>query len=516
MDWNNIEGVETLFWAEPSFIQVLLSRFALHKTSRECILTVEFDENEKTITHRMTKERIRDAIPNFASKEERYKGIFDSILLGRSVGSFAHDDTEFRFRYASGGVLPVLLVDGQEYYCLFFRDVFPVGWNIANGGCDSVTELLDPTITIERELREELIVLALLGNRDYVYRSADGRAIERPEFEIARELWNSFFKRMDFRRLRPFDVEIDWIDGPDRLSTTLLSKEGVPLVTNPTTHCFVNVTAQDFSIELDKIARIQVEPKVLLLDGEIIEYKLLGRPIGLFEVQKTEEKLLAGDTEFYPEIVYYFGNPRPANREVMLDMVGNRYIPRLIKERIRDERHLSRLKQCDNMFSMCPITNRMIRRYAAYKADLELAETVKPTVFISHSSKDANLVRMLRSDLEKAGFTCFVAPDFLKGGDHVLQAIFDAIDGSDKFLLIVSENSSDSRWVQNEVEEAVRLENVQGRDILVPIQTDDSENTSKLAWIKLAKSRQLVDFRRWRDAVSYQEALERLLEALHS
>jgi len=38
----------------------------------------------------------------------------------------------------------------EEYYCLFYRDIFPVGWNIANGGSDNNEELLNPLLTIER------------------------------------------------------------------------------------------------------------------------------------------------------------------------------------------------------------------------------------------------------------------------------------------------------------------------------------------------------------------------------
>jgi hypothetical protein len=514
MDWNSIDGVEDLLLAEPSFIQVLLSKFALYKTASECVLTIEFDQRERTITHRITKERIRNSIPDFRSRVERYQTLFDSILLQRTIGNIEYKDPGFCFRYASGGVLPVLLMGEKEYYCLFFRDVFPIGWNIANGGCDSVTELLDPALTIERELREELIILALLGNRDYVYRSADGRTIDRPEFEIARELWNSYFKRMDFRGLKRSDIEVDWIDGPDQLSTTLLAEDNLPLIANPTTRCFVNITALDFSIEVDKVARIPVEPNALLLDGEISNYKLLGRPIGLFEVHQTEQKLLAGETEFYPASVYFFGTSRPGHRENLLDLVFSRHIPRLIKEGIRDEEHLANLKQYDEIFTMCPITNRMIRRYATHKTDLILADTTKPSVFVSYSSKETDLVQRIYTDLEKEGVACFMAPDCLKGGENILRAIFDAIGGADKFLLVSSVSTLASKWVATEFEEAVRLESEQKRDILLPINTDDAVYESDCAIAKLIRSRQMVDFRNWRDVHSYRASLEKLRDAL--
>lgn len=68
------------------------------------------------------------------------------------ANSFLHNDENFPFRYASGGTLPILRMEGQGYYCFFYRDIFPIGWNIANGGCCTREELLNPQMTIEREL----------------------------------------------------------------------------------------------------------------------------------------------------------------------------------------------------------------------------------------------------------------------------------------------------------------------------------------------------------------------------
>ncbi|HIJ66216.1 MAG TPA: toll/interleukin-1 receptor domain-containing protein [Candidatus Hydrogenedentes bacterium] len=517
MDWDKIDGIEHLSWAEPSFIQVLLSRFALRKTTAECVLTVEFAETEKAITQRITRERIQDAIPDFANKAAKYEAVFDKALLERSIGNVIHEDTDFRFRYASGGTLPILLMDGQEFYCLFSRDVLPLGWNIANGGCDSFAELIDPTITIGRELSEELIIIALFGNRDYVYRSAEGRAIERPEFEIAREQWNSFFGRMDFRSLKRFEVDVDWIDGPDRLCATLVSADGFPLLTNPRTRCFVNITASDFSIEVDKIARIPVEGNALLLDGEISNHKILGRPIGLFEVNKTNDKLLSGETEFYPDRLYFFGNPQPEDKDALLNVVFKQHLPRLIKAGIRNEKHLPWLQeQNTRIFNMCPITARMIRRYIGFKDDVLRAQPTTFTLFISHSSKDSAFVDKLCLSLGKAGITHFRSPDSMKPGDDVLETLFRAIGESNKLLVVVSENSLDSWWVRNEVNEAVRLEAERKRAILVPIRIDEYLFRSTRAWARLIGSRQVLDFSNWEDCCLYDKALQLLHDALRT
>jgi len=62
----------------------------------------------------------------------------------------------------------VIRCNDRDYYCLFYREIAPVGWNIANGGAESVAELLDPLATIERELREELIIVEPAAGHRYV------------------------------------------------------------------------------------------------------------------------------------------------------------------------------------------------------------------------------------------------------------------------------------------------------------------------------------------------------------
>ena len=54
---------------------------------------------------------------------------------------------------------------------------------------------------------------------------------------------------------------------------------------------------------------------------------------------------------------------------------------------------------------------------------------------------------------------CWFAPEDLKIGDEFRQAIDQAIRIYDKLLLVLSEHSVNSRWVQKEVETAFDEEN---------------------------------------------------------
>lgn len=63
-------------------------------------------------------------------------------------------------RWASGGVLPIVTWRGREWSPFFFRDIAPVGWNIAAGSSETDAELRRPISFGLREFVEETIVLS--------------------------------------------------------------------------------------------------------------------------------------------------------------------------------------------------------------------------------------------------------------------------------------------------------------------------------------------------------------------
>lgn len=74
-----------------------------------------------------------------------------------------------------------------------------------------------------------------------------------------------------------------------------------------------------------------------------------------------------------------------------------------------------------------------------------------PDVFISHSSKDAELANRLCSILEENGLQCWMAPRNIMPGDDWAAAITKAIKSSKAFLIIYSENSVNSTQVPKEI-----------------------------------------------------------------
>ncbi|NTV67051.1 MAG: toll/interleukin-1 receptor domain-containing protein [Chlorobaculum sp.] len=152
---------------------------------------------------------------------------------------------------------------------------------------------------------------------------------------------------------------------------------------------------------------------------------------------------------------------------------------------------------------------------------IEYVRTLTPmtkdysSCFISYSAKDDDFARRIHNDLQASGVRCWFAPHDLPIGAKTRPAIDDAIRIHDKLLLILSEHSVQSNWVEHEVEHALDLETVRGKLVLFPVRLDDAVMDSKTGWASNVKrQRNIGDFTRWKDHDSYQKAFSRLLRDL--
>ena len=96
-----------------------------------------------------------------------------------------------------------------------------------------------------------------------------------------------------------------------------------------------------------------------------------------------------------------------------------------------------------------------------------------------------------------------------------LDAIDEAIRLRDKVLLILSEHSIASDWVEGEVTRALDEERRRKQLVLVPIRIDNAVLKTEEAWARLLRGqRHIGDFTRWKKHDAYGKALERLLRDL--
>jgi uncharacterized protein YjbI with pentapeptide repeats len=137
--------------------------------------------------------------------------------------------------------------------------------------------------------------------------------------------------------------------------------------------------------------------------------------------------------------------------------------------------------------------------------------------FISYSSKNRDFAERLHADLQAKGVRCWFDQEDLKIGEKFRQHIDTAIRVHDKLMLVLSEQSIASDWVESEVEAALEREGKEKRVVLFPIRLDDAVLESPVAWASHVKrTRHIGDFCGWKDHDTYQKSFDRLLRDLRA
>ncbi|HEU5230987.1 MAG TPA: toll/interleukin-1 receptor domain-containing protein, partial [Ktedonobacteraceae bacterium] len=137
------------------------------------------------------------------------------------------------------------------------------------------------------------------------------------------------------------------------------------------------------------------------------------------------------------------------------------------------------------------------------------------TCFISYSSKDQEFAERLYADLQSQNVRCWYAPEDMKIGDEFRARIDESIRLYDKLLLVLSQHSVMSPWVEKEVETAFEKERGHKKSVLFPIMLDDTVMRTNEAWAAdISRTRHIGDFTCWKDYDAYQLGLKRLLRDL--
>ena len=356
------EVVQPLHVAEDRFLQVLLSQFSLHRRSKTsgAELCLRFDDSTPAIWNAQGKTYLRSRLDE--GKRGRYQKKLDDFLLRGRRASYRFRDANFFFRYGSAGTLPVITFGGDKrrYYCLFYRDVYPIGWNIANGGCDNRAELLDPEIAMQRELREELLIADFRNHVRYVFAGDEKLTADHPAHSVALKLWQEHGVR-DLKKVRTRKVRVDIQRGPDSISIQVggakpVRRDGF----------YLNINGEDFGIEVDRVARIRLPRSVTFFDGELEGSCLVNAPVGLFEVEAFHRKLAGGGESgepsgFRPD--FFFFNAR---------RYDGRDIDRVLKTFKRHVRKFRTDKEMEDFetsiaegaqYGLCPVTARIVERH---------------------------------------------------------------------------------------------------------------------------------------------------------
>jgi hypothetical protein len=410
MRFSRKDLVLPLHLAEGAFLEVLLSQFRLGRKANDngVVLEIEFNDATPATWNRTGREAVRGKVLKFDQKAARYQEDLDRILLHDPSGTFHHSDPGFPFRWASAGALPILNIGQDEYYCLFYRDVFPIGWNIANGATDTSAELLDPLQTLEREVGEELVIIDPEGKKRYVLRPDKDTLLDRPEFAVFRQLWCEQYPKLDISKFQPAQLPLRWERGPDKVNVR--AEVHTKVLNRELTGCFVNINARDFGIEVDKIARMTVNDRLVLCDGEVTAHRALNRPVGLFAVRRVQDQIREGRTNFIPDR-FFHGGKRYRGKEIEA-FLRKTLLPEIRTWRSKRDVDLFEKATSAERLRLCPVTGSIIRRHMRLGPGDQIAPRISSDydVFLSHAAPDQAFARKIYDALKDRKRRVYFAP----------------------------------------------------------------------------------------------------------
>jgi hypothetical protein len=96
-------------------------------------------------------------------------------------------------------------------------------------------------------------------------------------------------------------------------------------------------------------------------------------------------------------------------------------------------------------------------------------------VFVSHSAKDSDLVKVLRTRLDKAGVDVLDPQRDLAPGDNFPHAVGRALERADVMVILLSPDAVRSEWLRFELEYALGNARFKGR--LVPVLVRPTKDT---------------------------------------
>jgi hypothetical protein len=404
MSIQDLNCIRPLRFAENHFLEVLLSKFELVREGSGSHLEVYFDSETPACWNRVGRDEVYARLSEQAKKIADYQAELDEVLISGSRPEFNFDDPDFAFRWASAGALPIIRLGSEEYYCLFYREIRPIGWNIANGACDSSTELLDPLQTLERELCEELIILDPTSSSWLVLERGESNSLDRPEHRAVQLILEELTRKGIWQRnskLHFLETGLKWFNGPD--SATIITPDLGEIVTGRAPHrlnrhevasCFLNINAVDFGIELDRVVKINASEDALIFDGEVVAGKLLNRIVGLFRT----DRIYLDQSEFIPDKCFW-GGVEIDGAAFKRRMEGT-FIRDLEAEAFRSAKQIEAYKKEPLKFDLCPVTRRLMQRFIPTYSKPEALDS-HFDVFVSFGSGDEGIADRVTTFIEQ-------------------------------------------------------------------------------------------------------------------
>jgi len=142
--------------------------------------------------------------------------------------------------------------------------------------------------------------------------------------------------------------------------------------------------------------------------------------------------------------------------------------------------------------------------------------------FLSHSWADKEFVRKLYGALTELGVTAWLDEKKMKPGDNIHDSINEGIKHYDKMILVCSERSLNSWWVEKELEKVYEKERDMQKErskkfrLVIPIRIDDHILHRKDGILTTVRNSMIGDFTKWQDETEFEKAVKELVTALNA
>lgn len=155
--------------------------------------------------------------------------------------------------------------------------------------------------------------------------------------------------------------------------------------------------------------------------------------------------------------------------------------------------------------------NKILHRLHTLRA--ERAPQISP-LFISYSPANSQFVETIGNHLAQKGIR-YWRDTHEKNGQKEKQIAWAIPQGS-KVLLVLSEQSMKSDWVEQDVQEARKLEKEMGRGVLYPVALDDfwKDSRSPKTIREQVLEHSILDFSGWKDKNKFDDMFRTLLDRL--
>ena len=132
----------------------------------------------------------------------------------------------------------------------------------------------------------------------------------------------------------------------------------------------------------------------------------------------------------------------------------------------------------------------------------------KPYVFISYRSTDKEVAYETKNILEQNGIESWMAPESIPAGSDYGAEIPKALEDCSAFLILLSKDAQQSRWIPKEIDGAIN-----NGKVIIPFRIDDSDITAPFNF-RLGDSQRIEAYNRMSEA--YAELLDCLKKLIRN